>query len=253
MPAVLVARLDSLEDVLRLLFDAVRKLRAEIRETYPESFPPAPLTPLAPIGQRASDVPVPYGPESLVPDRPDPSWVPIIHRMHRVPSDVYPHPPPPCNRPGLYLTQPPRDGIVADPALMRICPPGERRWRPPQVGVDTPSCQSCGAPIDPFSSYDLDYLSVMLPARPQRDEASEVPDSAGSPPSFPPDPGLDGSSPLSPAAPLFPAEAVGPRLPAVESSSAASTISPEMSSQNLAELRHLASQLFPEESGDGTR
>ena len=94
---------------------------------------------------------------------PDPSWIPILHVVPR--SNVaLPDAPPPCGKPGLYLTAPPREHEHASLEVMRILPPTETVWRRPTV-MDQPRCASCLAPIDPFSNADLDYLSHMLPGR----------------------------------------------------------------------------------------
>ena len=91
---------------------------------------------------------------------PDPSWLPILHRMVR-PDPAYPRP---CGGVAHYLTQPPQEHVPASLDLIRICPLGERTWRAPQRGIDEPRCDSCGVLVDPFSNADLDYLTHLRPA-----------------------------------------------------------------------------------------
>lgn len=146
----LLARLDALETLLRTCFEMIRTLRWEIR---------APQGPLTPMGiERAATGLAPPPALQVVPS--DPAWVPILHNRERPEPDA---PVGPCGQVGLYLTEPPREGIHASLEVMRVLVPGEDRWRAP-TPQDRPLCSSCLAPIEPFSNTDLDYLSHMLPA-----------------------------------------------------------------------------------------
>jgi hypothetical protein len=71
--------------------------------------------------------------------------------------------PKPCGGIGLYLTVSPRQHERARTDVMRILPSGETTWRQPRED-DVPRCATCLARVDPFSSADLDYLSVMRPS-----------------------------------------------------------------------------------------
>ncbi len=150
VPHILLARLDALEDVLKLGYDAIRTMRREIREAHPESFPPP--VPLKGLGDTL--------PSYAQDTSPDPSWIPILHSMQRAEIGF----PPPCNGVALYLTEPPQEGKRADLSLMRVRPPFTETWKIPERGIDEPRCASCGILVDPFSNADLDYLSRMLPA-----------------------------------------------------------------------------------------
>lgn len=157
---VLIARLDALDDMLRVISEGIRKMRHEIRELDPVQFPPP-----VPLGPPTHDLRVYPSDLQRTPlqseqtDPPDSRWIPIIHRMTRTDAAF----PRPCMLPGLYLTEPPRENRKASFEVMRILPQGEQHWRSPTL-MDIPMCSSCGAVIDPFSNADLDYLSVMQPA-----------------------------------------------------------------------------------------
>lgn len=155
-PHALLARLDALEDILKLGFDSIRKLRTEIREANSQDFPPVPT-----LG--SNDFRLPLSAPTTISDetQPDPDWIPILHRIQRLDASF----PPPCGKVGLYLTELPREHQIADLAVMRIRTRDDPRWHTPQRGIDVPCCSTCFAFLDPFSNADLDYLSVMQPSQ----------------------------------------------------------------------------------------
>ena len=129
------------------------------------------------------------------PERP---WVAVLHTMDRNDPDW---PVKPCGGVGVWLTRPIREGERASFDVLRILPPGEMLWRAPTIH-DEPRCQSCHALIDPFSSADLDYLSILRPAAEGRRQApAPTPDSEPSgttpPQNVVPDES-DGAPPLPP-------------------------------------------------------
>jgi hypothetical protein len=142
-----------------------------------ERPPAAPITPRSLHDARGTIIP------AFAPTTPaDPAWIPVMHAMIR-PQQGWPRP---CGQVGLYLDRPIREGERCDLQRLRVLVPGESSWRTPTT-EDTPRCSSCGELIDAFSSADLDYLSVMLPAG-----------TAGDPP--PGTPGSDRARPPSPPA-----------------------------------------------------
>lgn len=136
---------------------------------------------------------------------PDGNWIPVYHRMDRNSPDF----PPPCNDVGVYLTRRIHEGERCSRELLRICPPGESVWRAPTLH-DEPRCQSCQSLIDPFSSADLDYLSVMQPA-PVLGERQRVGENR--PDSPPGVGGFEGSPELGPVPVPPPPFAVSPMTP----------------------------------------
>lgn len=93
------------------------------------------------------------------PDPPDPTWIPVLHRMTRLLPDW----PAPCGKVGLYLTEPPAQHKKASFSVIRMRTYDSPEWKIPTT-ADEPRCSSCFALIDPFSSSDLDYLSIMQPS-----------------------------------------------------------------------------------------
>lgn len=140
-PDTALIRLEAVEDLLRALFDAVRKVRIEILDANQ-------LGTLSDLQPRT-----PY----VVP--PDPTWIPVMHCMMR----SEPRSPEPCGGIGLCLTQAPTQHMKASFEVMRVFFPDEKQWRQP-TSKDVPLCSTCQVRIDPFSSQDLDYLSVMAPS-----------------------------------------------------------------------------------------
>lgn len=159
-----LVRLEALEDILRSAHEAIRKLRIELLQTNPDPNFGASLGPLTPLGeslQRGREVVQVEPSLQVIP--PNPSWIPVLHNKER----AEPNHPKPCGQVGLYLTQNPTQHQKASLDVMRILVPGESTWREP-TQQDVPLCSSCGVWIDPFSSRDLDYLSVMVPSEPPR-------------------------------------------------------------------------------------
>lgn len=154
---VLVIRLEQVEAALTQVYEAVRRLRADLDELTGTSMPPTPE-----VAKRT-------GPTLRVLPPPEPGWIPILHRMQRADPQM----PTPCGGVGLYLTKPPRQHERARTEVMRILPPNETTWRAPGAG-DLPRCATCLVRIDPFSSADLDYLSVMQPS-PSSDPSQPTP------------------------------------------------------------------------------
>jgi hypothetical protein len=150
-----LARLEELDRTLQTLFDGMRRLRGDLLELDPDRRV------LTPVGLAAlnpaypPDLPNPV----LQVEPPDPSWIPVLHRMER-PDLSFPRP---CGQVGVYLTEPPREHQTARLDVLRVLVPGESAWRAP-TPHDLPRCSSCGVWIDAFSNADLDYLSLMQPA-----------------------------------------------------------------------------------------
>lgn len=162
-PHALLARLDALEMALQPIYEGIRRLRGEIRESDPAEFPPVPNL----AGLVGASLVVPPSNLNAPRDPPNPRWIPIRHTVQRVDSEQIPLDIPPCGGIAHYLTVPPYEHQKASLDQIRICPPGETIWRAPKPGIDAPVCMSCGLLVDPFSNADLDYLSHMRPGQPE--------------------------------------------------------------------------------------
>lgn len=156
-----LVRLEALEDILRSAHEALRKLRHELLGATPDFDTTGMLTPLGESIRSGCEYIQVEPALQVIP--PNPSWIPVLHRMTREESNH----PKPCGNVGLYLTQSPTQHQKASLDVMRILVPGENTWREPTT-ADVPLCSSCGVWIDPFSSQDLDYFSVMVPSEPPR-------------------------------------------------------------------------------------